>query len=144
MLPQTTKARYVREMLAKLKRNDEVVTAGGLLGRINEIGDKVIVLEIAPNARVRVERGQITGLSSYGKPPAVREREGGAIRAHAPRASAELPRSTIEKVENANADFIPIIVPAHGGRRPSVAALHRRQRPRPSLPGGGADRARPC
>lgn len=68
--PQTTKAREHRDMLAKLKRNDEVVTAGGLLGRINEIGDKVIVLEIAPNVRVRVERGQITALSSYGKPAA--------------------------------------------------------------------------
>jgi len=67
--PQTTKAREHRDMLAKLKRNDEVVTAGGLLGRINEIGDKVIVLEIAPNVRVRVERSQITALSSYGKPP---------------------------------------------------------------------------
>jgi preprotein translocase subunit YajC len=39
------------------------------LGRINEIGDKVVVLEIAPNVRVRVERSQITALSSYGKPP---------------------------------------------------------------------------
>jgi preprotein translocase subunit YajC len=71
--PQTTKAREQREMLAKLKRNDEVTTTGGLLGRINEIGDKVIVLEIAPNVRVRVERSQITGLSSYGKPPAAKK-----------------------------------------------------------------------
>jgi|SRR5689334_4185313 len=65
--PQTTKTREHREMLAKLKRNDEVITAGGLLGRVNEIGDKVVLLEIAPNVRVRVERSQITGLSSYGK-----------------------------------------------------------------------------
>jgi preprotein translocase subunit YajC len=68
--PQTNKAREHRDLLAKLKRNDEVVTTGGLLGRINEVGDKVIVLEIAPNVRVRVERTQITALSSYGKPPA--------------------------------------------------------------------------
>src|SRR5690242_21123410 len=65
--PQTTKAREHRDLLAKLKRNDEVVTAGGLLGRINEVGEKIIVLEIAPNVRVRVERSQITALSSYGK-----------------------------------------------------------------------------
>jgi preprotein translocase subunit YajC len=68
--PQTTKAREHRDLLAKLKRNDEVVTTGGLLGRISEVGDKVIVLEIAPNVRVRVERSQITALSSYSKPPA--------------------------------------------------------------------------
>jgi preprotein translocase subunit YajC len=71
--PQTTKAREQREMLAKLKRNDEVVTTGGLLGRINEVGDKVVVLEVAPNVRVRVERSQIAGLSSYGKPPAAKK-----------------------------------------------------------------------
>ena len=68
--PQTTKAREHRDMLAKLKRNDDVVTAGGLLGRVNEIGEKIVVLEIAPNVRVRVERSQITGLASYGKTPA--------------------------------------------------------------------------
>ena len=68
--PQTKKATEHREMLAKLKRNDEVVTAGGLLGRIHEIGDKVVTLEIAPNVRVRVERAQIASLSSYGKAPA--------------------------------------------------------------------------
>jgi len=68
--PQTTKAREHRDMLAKLKRSDEVVTAGGLLGRVNEIGEKIVVLEIAPNVRVRVERSQITGLSNYGKAPA--------------------------------------------------------------------------
>jgi len=73
--PQTTKAREQRDMLAKLKRNDEVITTGGLLGRINEVGDKVIVLEIAPNVRVRVERSQIAGLSSYGKPPAPKKAE---------------------------------------------------------------------
>src|SRR5215469_7875958 len=68
--PQTTKAREHRDMLAKLKRNDDVVTAGGLLGRVNEIGEKIVVLEIAPNVRVRGERSQITGLSNYGKTPA--------------------------------------------------------------------------
>ncbi|HTJ09513.1 MAG TPA: preprotein translocase subunit YajC [Candidatus Binataceae bacterium] len=73
--PQTTKAREHRDLLAKLKRNDEVVTAGGLLGRINEVGDKVIVLEIAPNVRVRVERSQITALSSYGKPALTKKAE---------------------------------------------------------------------
>ena len=67
--PQTKKASDHQKMLTTLKRNDEVVTTGGLLGRINEIGDKVVVLEIAPNVRVRVERNQITALSSYGKPP---------------------------------------------------------------------------
>lgn len=65
--PQAKKASDLQKMLAALKRNDEVVTTGGLIGRIAELGDKVLVLEIAPNVRVRVERGQIAALSTYSK-----------------------------------------------------------------------------
>lgn len=65
--PQTQKAKEHQKMLTALKRNDEVVTTGGLIGRIAEISDKLVTLEIAPNVRVRVERGQIASLSAYGK-----------------------------------------------------------------------------
>jgi preprotein translocase subunit YajC len=73
--PQTTKAREHRDMLAKLKRNDEVITAGGIVGRINEIGEKIVLIEIAPNVRVRVERNQITALSPYGKTATAKKAE---------------------------------------------------------------------
>ena len=66
--PQAKKASDHSKMLSALRRNDEVVTQGGLLGRIVELGDTVLTLEIAPNVRVRVERSQITSLSSHGKP----------------------------------------------------------------------------
>ncbi len=65
--PQSQKAGEHTKMLAALKRNDEVVTQGGLIGRIVEMGDKVVTLEIAPNVRVRVERPQIASLSTYSK-----------------------------------------------------------------------------
>jgi preprotein translocase subunit YajC len=65
--PQTQKAREHSGMLKELKRNDEVVTTGGLIGRIVELGDSVVTLEVAPNVRVRVERSQIASLSTYSK-----------------------------------------------------------------------------
>jgi preprotein translocase subunit YajC len=65
--PQTKKAQEHSKMLGELKRNDEVVTTGGIVGKITELGDKVVTVEIAPNVRVRIERAQISGLSSYGK-----------------------------------------------------------------------------
>jgi preprotein translocase subunit YajC len=65
--PQTKKAGDHQKMLSALKRNDEVVTTGGLIGKIADLGDKLITLEIAPNVRVRIERSQIASLSSYGK-----------------------------------------------------------------------------
>jgi preprotein translocase subunit YajC len=65
--PQTQKASAHQKMLKALKRNDEVVTTGGLVGRVAELDDKVVVLEIAQGVRVRVERQHISALSSYGK-----------------------------------------------------------------------------
>ena len=65
--PQTQKAKEHSNMLKDLKRNDEVVTTGGIVGRIIELGDKLVTLEIAPNVRVRVERPQIASISTYGK-----------------------------------------------------------------------------
>jgi preprotein translocase subunit YajC len=67
--PQNKKAQEQKKMLSALKRNDEVVTTGGIIGRIAEVGDKVITLEVAPNVRLRVERPQIASISSYGKTP---------------------------------------------------------------------------
>jgi preprotein translocase subunit YajC len=66
--PQTKKASDHQKMLNALKRNDEVVTTGGLIGRVAELGDKIVTLEIAPNVRVRIERTQIAGSSSAAKP----------------------------------------------------------------------------
>ena len=63
--PQNKKAQELAKMLSTLKRNDEVVTSGGMIGRIHDVGDKVLTLEIAPNVRVRVERSQIAALSSH-------------------------------------------------------------------------------
>jgi len=70
--PQTQKASEHTKMLGGLKRNDEVVTTGGMIGRITELGDKVVVLEVAPNVKVRIERAQVAGLSTYGKAAATK------------------------------------------------------------------------
>lgn len=43
------------------------MTTGGLIGRIHELGDRVVTLEIANNVRVRVERTQVASLSTAGK-----------------------------------------------------------------------------
>jgi preprotein translocase subunit YajC len=65
--PQQQKAKAHREMIENLKRNDEVTTAGGLYGRIVELSDKIVTLEIAPNVRVRVDRPRIESVVTGGK-----------------------------------------------------------------------------
>jgi len=73
--PQQQKAKEQRLMIANLKRNDEVITTGGLYGKVVALADKVVTLEIAPNVRVRVDRQQIAGManSTGAKPGAAPE-----------------------------------------------------------------------
>ena len=65
--PQQQKQNQHTQMLANLKRNDEVITSGGLHGRVQALSDDVVTLEIAPNVRVRVSRPQIASVVSATK-----------------------------------------------------------------------------
>ena len=58
--PQQKKAKGHREMLSKLKKNDEVMTGGGIYGKLISLSDNVLTLEVAPNVRIRVHRAHIS------------------------------------------------------------------------------------
>jgi len=58
--PQQKKVKEHREMLSKLKKNDEVITGGGIYGRVVALADDVVTVEVAPNVRIRVSRAQIS------------------------------------------------------------------------------------
>lgn len=60
--PQQKKAKDHQEMLSKLKRNDEVMTSGGIYGKVVDLKETVVTLEVAPNVRVRVHRPQIAAV----------------------------------------------------------------------------------
>jgi preprotein translocase subunit YajC len=64
--PQQKKAKEHQAMLAKLAAGDECVTAGGVLGRVVEVGDAFVTLEVADNVRLKVQRFQITQLVPKG------------------------------------------------------------------------------
>jgi preprotein translocase subunit YajC len=59
--PQQAKMRTHREMLENLKKGDQVVTGGGIVGKIVRIeqSDSSLVVEIAPNVQVKVLRGTV-------------------------------------------------------------------------------------
>jgi preprotein translocase subunit YajC len=59
--PQQKKAREHQNMLANLKRGDQIVTTGGLMGKITGIDDRVVTLEVAEKIRLRVLRSHIAG-----------------------------------------------------------------------------------
>jgi preprotein translocase subunit YajC len=60
--PQQKKVKEQREMLGKLKKNDEVMTSGGIYGKVVALSDTVVTLEVAANVRIRVSRPQIAAL----------------------------------------------------------------------------------
>jgi preprotein translocase subunit YajC len=64
--PQQKRAKETRTMLEALQKGDEVVTAGGIVGRIAKLSDAYADLEIAPNVQVTVQRSAISLLLPKG------------------------------------------------------------------------------
>lgn len=65
--PQQKQAKQHQQLLAGLKKGDEVVTQGGLVGRIHAVTDRIVTLEVARDVRVRVLKGQVSGIWSEGE-----------------------------------------------------------------------------
>lgn len=57
--PQTKRAKEHREMISKLAKGDEVIVGGGLAGRIDELGDAFVSVELAEGVKVKVQRSAI-------------------------------------------------------------------------------------
>jgi preprotein translocase subunit YajC len=64
--PQQKRAREQRELLGALEKGNEVVTGGGLVGRISRLTDQYVTIEVAPNVEVTVQRGSVTQLLPKG------------------------------------------------------------------------------
>lgn len=64
--PQTKRAKDQKAMLGALQKGDEVVTAGGAVGRVTKVGDAYITLEVAPNVEIHVQKPAVTTLLPKG------------------------------------------------------------------------------
>jgi preprotein translocase subunit YajC len=64
--PQTKRAKEHKKMVESLAKGDEVVTNGGLLGRITKVGDNFIDLEIADGILVKVQKQTVATLMPKG------------------------------------------------------------------------------
>jgi preprotein translocase subunit YajC len=68
--PQRNQMKQREAMLAAVRRNDTVVTGGGIVGKVTKVLDeeKEVELEIAPNVKVRVVRSMIADVRTKGEP----------------------------------------------------------------------------
>jgi preprotein translocase subunit YajC len=64
--PQQKRAKEHQGLVSKLAAGDEVVTNGGLLGKVTEVGDTFVTLEVADGVRVKVQKVQIAQLMPKG------------------------------------------------------------------------------
>jgi preprotein translocase subunit YajC len=64
--PQQKRAKETKAMLEALQKGDEVVTAGGLVGKVAKLTDQYAAIEIAPNVEISVQRAAIAQLLPKG------------------------------------------------------------------------------
>jgi preprotein translocase subunit YajC len=57
--PQMKRAKEQKQMIEALQKGDEVITAGGVLGRITRIADAYVSVEIAPNTEISVQKAAV-------------------------------------------------------------------------------------
>ncbi len=72
--PQQKKAKDHQEFIANLKKGEEIITSGGIHGKITGITDAVVTVEIADNVKVKISRQYILGSAN----PAAGDKGGAA------------------------------------------------------------------
>lgn len=64
--PQNKRAKAQQEMISKLAPGDEVATTGGILGKVLEVGDQYLTLEIANGVSIKLQKFQVAQLLPKG------------------------------------------------------------------------------
>jgi preprotein translocase subunit YajC len=68
--PQQRRVKEHQAAIAAVKKGDEVITAGGIRGRVTKVGDDEAEVEIAPNVKVRVVKSTLTNVLTPSSKPA--------------------------------------------------------------------------
>jgi len=64
--PQNKKQKEHREMVSALAAGDEVVTAGGVLGKVTAVGEQFLDVEVANNVTIKVQRHTVAAVLPKG------------------------------------------------------------------------------
>lgn len=64
--PQSKRAKEHRDLVGKLKKGDEIVTSGGLLGKVSDIGEQFIKVIIAENIEINLQRSSVSSVLPKG------------------------------------------------------------------------------
>jgi preprotein translocase subunit YajC len=64
--PQQKRAKEHRKMVEALGKGDEVVTNGGMLGKVIEVGEQYMTVELADNVQVKMQRSAVANVLPKG------------------------------------------------------------------------------
>ena len=64
--PQQKRAKEQKAMIDALQKGDEIVTSGGLMGRVQKVGDNSLGIEIAENIVVQIQRSSVQSVLPKG------------------------------------------------------------------------------
>jgi preprotein translocase subunit YajC len=64
--PQQSRMKALQNAVAAVKKGDQVVTAGGVMGRVTKVEDATVEVEIAPNTRIRVVKATLAEVTAPG------------------------------------------------------------------------------
>ena len=70
MRPQSKQQNEHKSFLDKLAKGDEVVTSGGVVGKVDKVAGDLVFVEVASNVKLRVLKGQISGAYKAPEAPA--------------------------------------------------------------------------
>ncbi len=71
--PQQKKAKAHKAMLANIRKGDQILTNGGIYGRVTGMDDQSLTVEIAPQVRIKVSRGHVAGVAGSPSTPTAPE-----------------------------------------------------------------------
>jgi len=64
--PQMKRAKEHKALVSKLATGDEVVTNGGLLGKVTHVGDSFVTVELADNVKVKLQKHMVANVMPKG------------------------------------------------------------------------------
>ncbi len=64
--PQMKRAKEHKRLVSELSKGDEVVTNGGLLGKITDVSESFVTLELADNIKIKLQRHAVTNVMPKG------------------------------------------------------------------------------
>jgi preprotein translocase subunit YajC len=64
--PQMKRSKEHKQLISQLNKGDEVITNGGLLGKITDVSDSFVTLELAENTQVKIQRQAVATVMPKG------------------------------------------------------------------------------